>query len=113
MPTTIKYGTKMGESLIHDMNYRRHDGNTLYEVYGRVSKKKRDSWQQICSDCTYLHGEKLHIVGANTYNYTCMYAYPVVSEELGEVVSMVLRKETAENTYDMEMPIEAYMELIH
>lgn len=112
MATMIKYGTKMGESLIHDMNYRRHDGNTLYEVYGRVSKKKRDSWQQICSDCTYLGGEKLHIVGASSYSYTCMYAYPIKDEQTGEITFMVLRKETAENTYDMEMPIEDYKGMI-
>lgn len=112
MSTVIRYGTKMGESLIHDMNYRRHDGNTLYEVYGRVSAKKRDSWQQICSDCTYLRGEKLHIIGANSYNYTCMYAYPIYDHRTGEIISMMLRKETAENTYEMEMPIAEYNERI-
>lgn len=112
MATMIKYGTKLGESLIHDMNYRRHDGNTLYEVYGRVSKKKRDSWQQICSDCTYLRGEKLHIVGASNYSYSCMYAYPIYDHRTEEVISMMLRKETAGNTYEMEMPIEDYKAII-
>lgn len=112
MATMIKYGTKKAEELIHEMNYRRHDGNTLYEVYGRVSKKKRDSWQKICSDCTYLRGEKLHIVGASSYSYSCMYAYPIYDHRTEEVISMMLRKETAGNTYEMEMPIADYKEKI-
>lgn len=112
MATMIKYGTKLGESLIHDMNYRRHDGNTLYEVYGKVSAKKRDSWQQICSDCSYLGGEKLHIIGASSYTYSCMYAYPKTDEQTGEITAMVLRKETSGNTYEMEMPIAEYNERI-
>lgn len=112
MATKIKYGTKLGESLIHDMNYRRHDGNTLYEVYGRVSAKKRDSWEKIRQQMSDLRGEKLHIIGASSYTYSCMYAYPKTDEQTGEITVMVLRKETAENTYDMEMPIEDYKERI-
>lgn len=112
MATMIRYGTKMGESLVHDMNYHRHDGDTLYQVYGRVSAKKRESWEKICLDCVHLNGQNLHIVGANSYNYTCMYAYPVTDDK-GKIVSMVLRKETADNTYDMEMPIEEYNDRIN
>lgn len=108
MSTQIRPGTKKAEELIHDMNYRHPKGTTLYEVYGTVSKKKRDSWQQICSDCTYLHGEKLHIIGAGSYNYSCIYAYPIYDHRTGEVISMMLRKETVGNTYETELPIDEY-----
>jgi len=111
MATMVKYGTKMGESLIHDMNFRRHDGDTLYEVYGKVSKKKRESWEKIRQECTEKNGEKLHIVGASSYSYSCMYAYPIKNED-GKIIIMALRKETSGNTYDMEMPIEDYKEMI-
>lgn len=113
MATMIKYGTKAGESLIHDMNYRHPKGNTLYEVYGSVSTKKRDSWQQICSDCTYLRGERLHIVGASCYNYSCIYAYPIYDHRDNSVISMMIRKETKGSTYEMEIPIEEYNKRIH
>lgn len=112
MATKINIGTKKAEELIHDMNFRHPKGTTLYEVYGRISKDKRDSWQKICSECTSLHGEKLHIVGASSYNYSCIYAYPVVSDETGKVTAMVLRKETVGNTYELEMPIQEYLRQI-
>lgn len=41
MSTIIRYGTKAGEELIRDMNYKHPKGNTIYEVYGRLSKKKK------------------------------------------------------------------------
>ena len=109
----IKYGTKAGEDLIRDMNYRHPKGETIYDVYGRLSKKKRDSWQQICSDCTYLHGRRLHIVGASSYSYSAMYAYPIYDHRTEEIISMMLRKETAGSTYEMEVPIEDYEERIY
>lgn len=112
MATKVNRGTKKAEELIHDMNYRRPDGTTLYEVYGRVSKDKRESWQQICSDCTYLHGEKLHIVGKSSYSYSCIYAYPKADEETGQIKEMVIRKETVGNTYELTLPIEEYESLI-
>lgn len=108
MSKVIKYGTKAGEALVHDMNYRNRKGLTIYDCYGKLSEKKRSSWQQICSDCTYLHGEKLHMIGASNYTYSCMYAYPIFDYRTGEIISMMLRKETAENTYEMEMPIDEY-----
>ena len=108
MATIIRYGTKAGEELVRDMNYRHPKGNTIYDVYGRLSKEKRNSWQQICLDCTYLRGEKLHIIGASSFIYSCMYAYPIIDYRTGEIISMMLRKETAQNTYEMEMPIEEY-----
>ena len=107
----VNRGTKRAEELIHDMNYRNPKGITLYEVYGRMSREKRDSWQQICSDCTSLYGEKLHIVGASSYSYSCMYAFPITDDN-GEVTAMVLRKETSANTYDLELPLEEYDQLI-
>lgn len=113
MATMIKYGTKTGESLVHDMNYHRHDGDTLYQVYGRVSAKKRESWEKIVANCNYLKGEKLHIIGASSYNYSCIYAYPIIDHRTEEVISMMLRKETASNTYEMEMPIDEYNSRIH
>lgn len=112
MATMIKYGTKLGESLIHDMNYYRHDGDTLYEVYGKPSKKKRDSWEKIRRDCEYLKGRHLHIIGASSYSYSCIYAYPVYDFRDNSIISMIIRKETSGSTYEMEMPLDDYERLI-
>lgn len=108
MATMIKYGTKAGEGLVYDMNYRHPRGTTLYEVYGTMSEKKRSSWQKICSDCTYLNGRHLHIVGASCHNYSCIYAYPIYDHRDESIISMMIRKETKSNTYEMEMPIDEY-----
>lgn len=111
MATTVKYGTKMGESLIYEMNKRYYKGKTLYDCYGRVSKAKRDSWEAIASECRRLHGEKLHITGASSHSYSCIYAYPVVAES-GKITDFVIRKETRENTYEMTMPVDDYINII-
>lgn len=113
MSTMIKYGTKAGEGLIHDMNYRHYKGTTLYEVYSSVSAKKRDSWEKIRSDCSYLKGENLHIVGASCYNYSCIYAYPIFDFRDNSIISMMIRKETKGGTYEMELPIDIYKERIY
>lgn len=112
MATKVNIGTKKADELIRDMNYRHPKGTTPYEVYGRMSDKKRDSWQQICSDCTYLHGENLHIVGASCYFYSCVYAYPIYNDDYDAVESMVIRKETKGNTYELTLPIDDYMQLV-
>lgn len=108
MATMIKYGTKAGEDLIHDMNYRHPKGETLYEVYGSVSAKKRDSWEKIRKDCEYLKGRRLHIIGASSYGYSCIYAYPIYDHRDGSIISMMIRKQTKASTYEMEMPIDEY-----
>lgn len=108
MATMIKYGTKAGEDLIHDMNYRHPKGETLYEVYGKVSSKKRNSWEKIREDCNYLKGRHLHIIGASSYGYSCIYAYPIYDHRDGSIISMMIRKQTKASTYEMEMPIDEY-----
>lgn len=108
MAKMIRYGTKAGEGLIHDMNYINPKGKTLYEVYGSVSSEKVRSWERIRKDCDYLRGEKLHIIGAGSYNYSCIYAYPIIDHRTGEIISMMLRKHTKNNVYEMEMPIKDY-----
>lgn len=106
----VNMGTKKAEELIYDMFHYYYKGVTLYDCYGKCSKKKRDSWEAIRRDCELLNGERLHIVGANCYNYSCVYAYPVISEETGEITDMVIRKETHGNTYELTMPIDEYRE---
>ena len=108
----VNRDSKLGRQLILEMNYRHPNGTTLYEVYGRISQKKRESWERIYTECAYRSGEKLHITGAGSHMYSCIYAYPIMSEDTGEIVSMVLNKETKENTYRLELPIEEYKLLI-
>ena len=104
----VNKGTKKAEELISDMFRSYYKGRTLYECYGRCSKAKRDSWEQIVRDCKELNGENLHITGAGSHQYSCMYAYPVINEETGEITDTVLRKETSCNTYELTMPIDEY-----
>lgn len=111
MATVIKYGTKAGEALICDMNKRYYKGKTLYECYGSVSAKKRNSWEEIVAECGRRHGEKLHITGAGSHFYSCIYAYPVVAEN-GVITDFVIRKHTKANVYEMTMPIDDYINII-
>ena len=108
MATMVKMGTKRAEELIYDMGRRHYKGTTLYDVYGKASKKKRDSWETIVAECNRLHGQKLHITGASCHNYSCIYAYPVV-EDSGKINTMIIRKETVGNTYELEMPVDEYI----
>ena len=106
--TKVNNGTKKAQELIHDMFSTYYKGKTLYDVYGKCSAKKRNSWEAIKRDCEILGGENLHITGAGSYSYSCIYAYPIISEETGEITDMVIRKETAGNTYELTMPIDEY-----
>ena len=105
MAVVVNRGTKKADELIHDMNYRHPNGRHLYEVYGKCSQKKRNSWEKICGECTRLNGEKLHIVGANCYTYSCIYAYR-------DGDNMIIRKITKGGTYELTLPIEEYKEII-
>ena len=109
MATKVNMGTKRAEELMYDMGRKYYKGTTLYDVYGKCSKAKRSSWEDIVAECNRLHGQNLHIVGANCHNYSCIYAYPVVEDD-GRIKTMVLRKETVANTYELEMPIDDYIE---
>lgn len=104
MATMVKMGTKKAEELIHDFNHRYYKGETLYEVYGRCSKAKVDSWEKIRRTCEELRGWNLHITGASSHQYSCMYAF------YNEKGNVVLRKETSCNTYDLEMSKQEYIE---
>lgn len=104
----VNNGTQKAQELIHDMFSTYYKGKTLYDVYGKCSAKKKSSWEAIKRECERLGGEDLHIVGANCYNYSCIYAYPVIDTETGEITDMVIRKETAGNTYELTLPIEEY-----
>ena len=112
MATMVNRGTKKAEELIYDMRRTYYKGTTLYEVYGSCSAKKVASWEKIRRQCAELNGERLHITGAGSHFYSCMYAYPKTDGNTGEVVAMVLRKETASNTYELELPVEEYNRLI-
>lgn len=104
----VNRNTKMAEGLIRDMFSTYYKGKTLYDVYGRCSAKKRNSWEAIRRQCEELNGENLHITGAGSHFYSCIYAYPITDEETGEITDMVIRKETASNTYELKLPIEEY-----
>lgn len=98
----VKMGTKKAEELIYDFNRRYYKGETLYEVYGRCSSAKVNSWERIKRTCGELKGWNLHITGASSHQYSCMYAFK------NEDGNIVLRKETSCNTYDLEMTPEEY-----
>lgn len=104
----VNQGTKKAEELIHDMFSTYYKGKTLYDCYGKCSTKKVQSWEAIKRECERLDGEDLHITGAGSHMYSCIYAYPVINAETGEITDMVIRKETASNTYELTMPIDEY-----
>lgn len=107
MATIVKYGTQKGEGLIQDMNRKYYKGETLYDCYKSVSSKKVQTWEKIKRECEALHGRRLHITGAGSHFYSCIYAYPITDDE-GVITDMVIRKETAGNTYEMTMPVDDY-----
>ena len=112
MSTLVRYGTKKAEELMHDMSHKYWKGTSIYDCYGSLSSKKRESWEKIKKDCEYLNGEKLHMTGANCHNYSCIYAYPIKDHRTGETISMMIRKETVGNTYELELPVDEYKELM-
>lgn len=98
----INAGTKKAEELIYDFNRTYYKGVTLYDVYGTCSARKRSSWEQIRRTCEELNGWNLHITGASSHQYSCMYAFK------NEDGNIVLRKETSANTYDLILTPEEY-----
>lgn len=102
MATAVKMGTKKAEELIYDFGHRHYKGRTLYQVYDHYSREKSDSWEKIESTCNKLKGWNLHITGASCHQYSCMYAF---KNERGNIV---LRKETRNSTYDLEMTPDEY-----
>lgn len=109
----VNMGTKAAEGLIHDMNYHHYKGKTIYEVYSSMSSKKAKSWEDISRECASLHGEHLHIVGASCHMYSCIYAYPICSEETGEIVNYVIRKHTKGGISELVLPVDEYLKRIH
>lgn len=108
MSTWVRPETKKAYELMHDISHKYYKGETLYECYGRPSLAKIKSWEKIKEDCNYLNGEHLHVTGAGSHMYSCIYAYPIVNHKTGEVISMIIRKETSKNTYELELPINEY-----
>ena len=108
----VNLGTKKAQELMHDMTHKYYRGTTLFDCYKSVSSAKVRSWNDIVAQCEALNGERLHITSASSHQYSCMYAYPVINEETGEITDMVLRKETSCNTYDLTLPIDEYRALM-
>ena len=102
MAKIIKMGTMKADELIYDFNRTHYKGTTLYDVYGSFSRKKMESWEQIRRTCEELNGWNLHITGASSHQYSCMYAFK------NEDGNIVLRKETSANTYDLILTPEEY-----
>lgn len=111
MATRVNIGTKKAEELIYDFNRKYYKGTSLYDVYQSCSMAKAHSWEQIKSTCNRLNGWNLHITGAGSHNYSCMYAFNRTDEETGEIIGVTLRKETKGNTYDLELTTEEYDEM--
>ena len=109
--TKVNNGTRKAEELKHDMFHVYYKGRTLYECYGSCSNAKQRAWEDIVRQCAELDGEDLHITGAGSHFFSCIYAYPIISTETGEILDMVIRKETAGNTYELTLPCEEYMAL--
>ncbi len=110
MSTVVRFGTKKADELIHDFNRRHYKGVTLWDCYKSVSSKKASTWRAIEDECKRLDGWDLHITGCNCDFYSCMYAFEHEDEETGEV-SIILRKETHSNTYDLVLTPEQYDEV--
>ena len=98
----VNMGTKKAEELIYDFNHKHYKGTSLYDVYGRCSKAKVESWEKIRRTCDELKGWDLHITGASAHTYSCMYAFK------NDDGNIVLRKETHANTYDLILTPEEY-----
>lgn len=98
----INIGTKKADELIYDFNRIHYKGVTLYDAYGSFSRKKMESWEKIRRTCEELNGWNLHITGASSHQYSCMYAFK------NEDGNIVLRKETSVNTYDLILTPEEY-----
>lgn len=107
--TKVNPGTKKAQELIHDMFRSYYKGRTLGECYGSCSSAKWRAWHDIERKCQELNGENLHITGAGSHFFSCIYAYPITDDN-GEITDMVIRKETASNTYELMMPIAEYEE---
>lgn len=107
--TKVNYGTKKAEELIHDMFSTYYKGKRLEDVYSSCSSAKWRAWHDIERQCLELDGEDLHITGAGSHFFSCIYAYPIIDSESGEILEMVIRKETASNTYELRLPIDEYM----
>lgn len=107
--TKVNPGTKKAQELIYDMFRSYYKGRTLYDCYGSCSSAKVRAWEDIKRQCEELDGENLHITGAGSHFFSCIYAYPIIDEN-GEITDMVIRKETASNTYELTMPIDEYQE---
>lgn len=108
MATRVNPGTRKAQELISDMFRSYYKGRTLYDCYGSCSSAKRRAWEEISRQCNELDGENLHIVGAGSHFFSCIYAYPKLSAVTGEITDMVIRKETAAHTYELTLPLEEY-----
>ena len=107
--TKVNRGTRKAQELMYDMFHSYYKGKTLYDCYGKCSSAKQRAWDDISSQCRELNGENLHITGAGSHFFSCIYAYPIIDEN-GEITDMVIRKETASNTYELTLPIAEYEE---
>ena len=105
--TKVNYGTKKAQELMYDYMHHYYKGTTLYDCYGSCSNAKQKAWEDIRRQCEELNGINLHITGAGSHFFSCIYAYPITDEN-GEVTDMVIRKETASNTYELAVPIDAW-----
>jgi hypothetical protein len=107
MATKVNLGTQRASQMILEFNRKYYKGETLYDVYKTCSAKKIQSWEAIKKQCEELDGWNLHITGAGSHNYSCIYAYKKMSEN-GMVAQIVIRKETVGNTYELYMTQEQY-----
>ena len=107
MATKVNFGTQRASNMILDFNKQYYKGVTLYDVYKSCSNKKVQSWEAIKRECEDLNGWNLHITGAGSHNYSCIYAYQIADETDGQP-KIVLRKETVGNTYELYLTPEQY-----
>ena len=105
--TKVNNGTRKAEELIYDMGHIYYKGTTLYDCYRTCSSTKAKAWEDIKRQCEELNGENLHITGAGSHFFSCIYAYPITDDN-GVITDMVIRKETACNTYELKLPIDEY-----
>lgn len=112
MATKVNMGTQRAYGMIADFNRKYYKGETLYDCYKSVSSAKVRSWEAIKRQCEELNGYNLHITGAGSHMYSCIYAFDQIDDNTGELLSVTIRKETAGNTYDLVLTVDDYLKYI-
>ena len=97
----VKNTTKAGQAIINDYErVQRYGRETIYTAYGRPSTTKVNAYNAISdrANATAGYQHDLSVVGAGSHFFSTIYS---IVDEIGRVW---LIKDTASNTYKVQMP---------